>query len=155
MRGALLAFCIALVIVLPAAAAGNGQAARETMAGSIDPGLKDDLWASHQQYRLQLFDTNTAHASDVLEILGKYGVDTTLCQNTLSIISGKRSELESALISKDREKIRTINAELKSLWKQFRSEVREALRAQYGRVGASAAVMAAGPGFSDAPDAAV
>jgi hypothetical protein len=133
LKGAFVALCLIGMLVLPAAAApGNGQMAK--MNGSaVDQGLKDELWANHQQYRLQQFDTNVQRANSVLTILSKYGVDTTTCQATLSTISGKRPALETALTSKDKEGLKTVNEELRTLWKQFRTGMKDALRAKYGK----------------------
>ena len=133
LKGAFIALCLIGMLVLPAAAApGNGQIAK--MNGSaVDQGLKDDLWANHQQYRLRQFDTNVERANSVITILGKYGVDTTASQAALSSISGKRTDLETALTSKDKESLKTVNEELKSLWQQFRTGMKDALKAKYGK----------------------
>ncbi|MDD1685081.1 MAG: hypothetical protein LUQ19_04225 [Methanoregula sp.] len=123
--------CLIGMLILPAAAAQTGQAA--TVKGSaIDQGLKDDLWANYQQYRLQRFDLNVEQATGVITILEQYGIDTTACQNTLSTISSKRSDLETALSAQDRAKLKTVNAELRTLWKQFFKDVRDALSEHYG-----------------------
>jgi hypothetical protein len=128
---AFLALCLIGMLVLPAAAAQTGQAA--TVKGSaIDQGLKDDLWANLQQYRLQRFDLNVEQATGVIAILDKYGIDTTACQNTLVTINTKRPDLEAALSARDRAKLKTVNAELKTLWKQFFKDIRDALREHYG-----------------------
>lgn len=133
LKGAFVAFCLIGMLVLPAAAApGNGQIAK--MNGSaVDQGLIDDLWANHEQYRLQGYDTNVERANSVIGIVDKYGVDTTQCQATLSTISGKRSELETALSSRDKESLKTVDAELKNLWQQFRTDLKDALKARYGK----------------------
>lgn len=130
-KSAFFALCLISMLVLPASAAQTGQTA--TVKGhAIDQGLKEDLWASHQHYRLQRFDLNVEQATGVIAILDRYGIDTTACQNTLSIISSKRSDLEAALSAHDRAKLKTINAELKTLWKQFLKDIRDALREHYG-----------------------
>ena len=46
-------------------------------------------------------------------------------------ISGKRSALDTALTNRDREGLKTINAELRTLWKQFLTDIRDAIRAHY------------------------
>jgi hypothetical protein len=130
MKGTVLVLCIIGMLVLPAAAAPSGQAA--TGKGTtIDQGLKDDLWANHQHYRLEIFDMNINRAGSVITILNKYGVDTTSARNTLSTITGKRPALEAALSARDREGLKTVNADLMTLWKQFRTDIREAIRAHY------------------------
>ena len=133
LRGAFVAFCLIGMLVLPAAAApGNGQVAK--MNGSaVDQGLRDELWANHQQYRLQGFDTNVERSNSVIGILGKYGVDTTESQATLSTISSKRSELETALAGRDRDTLKTVNEELRTLWQQFRTDMKDALKDRYGK----------------------
>jgi len=129
-KGAFVALCIVAVLVLPAAAAPVQTSGNTTAASQ---GLKDDLWANHAQYRLQEFDLNVQRATSVIAILNNYGIDTTTCQETLSSISGERSALETALSSKDRTSLATINATLKTLWQQFRSETKAAIKAHYGK----------------------
>lgn len=139
LRSAFIAFCLIGMLVLPAAAA---PAVQGTPAiSTVDQGLKDDLWANHQQYRLQKFDMNVERANSVITILGKYGIDTTGCQSTLTTISGKRSTLETALNNKDKEDLKTVNADLKTLWKQLRKEMLDAVRDHYGK-GAAGTVSA-------------
>jgi hypothetical protein len=131
LKGAFVAFCLIGMLVLPAAAAPGAQPGK--MNGSVvDQELKEELWASHQQYRLSGFDTNIQRATGVITILGKYGVDTTGCQATLTTISGKRSALETALTSRDKESLRTVNEEIRTLWQQFRAGIKDALRNKYG-----------------------
>jgi len=131
LKGAIVAFCLIGMLVLPVAAAPSGQVAKGN-ASVIDQGLKDDLWANHQQYRLQGFDTNVQRATSVIAILSKYGVDTTTCQSTLATISGERSALETALSAKDQAGLKAVNADLKTLWEQFRTEMKDAVKAHYG-----------------------
>jgi hypothetical protein len=133
LRGAFVAFCLIGMLVLPAAAEpGNGHIAK--MNGSaVDQGLRDELWANHQQYRLQGFDTNVQRSNSVIGILGKYGVDTTESQATLSTITSKRTELETALAGRDRDNLKTVNEELRTLWQQFRTDMKDALKDRYGK----------------------
>ena len=136
MKGAMLAFCIIGILVLPAAAAG--QATTTGQASAIDQGLKDDLWASHHTYRLQEFDSHVAQANNVIGILGKYSIDTTQMQATLTTISGERAALDTALTSKDQTALKTINAGLVSDWKQFAQEMKDAVKAHYASARAAA-----------------
>jgi hypothetical protein len=131
LRSAFVAFCLIGMLVLPAAAAPAGQGTPSI--STTDQGLKDDLWANHQQYRLQRYDLNVQQAESVITILGKYNIDTTACRATLTTISGKRSALEAALSARDQEKIKTVNAELRTLWQQFRKEIRDAARDHRGK----------------------
>jgi hypothetical protein len=133
MKGALFAFCIIGVLVLPAAAAGQAG----TTSG-IDQGLKDDLWASHQTYRLQEFDNHVTQANTVIGILGKYNIDTTQEQATLANISSQRSALDTALTGKDQASLKTINTNLASLWKQFNQEIRGSVKAHAAAARAAA-----------------
>lgn len=81
MKGTFLALCLIGMLVLPAAAATNGQTS--TGQGSaINQGLKDDLWANHHQYRLQEFDLHVQRANSVINILEKCSIDTTQMQAT-------------------------------------------------------------------------
>lgn len=130
-RNAFVAFCLIGMLVLPAAAA---PATPGTPAiSTVDQGLKDDLRASHQQYRLQRFDMNVQQAESVITILEKYNIDTTAGKATLATISGKRSALEAALSARDLAKLKTVNAELRTLWQQFRKEIRAPLRDHNGK----------------------
>lgn len=137
LKGAFVAFCIISMLVLPAAA---GPLTESTAtAGTVEQGLKDDLWSNHMQYRLARFDMNVRQANAVIGILNTYGIDTTVCETTLSTISTKRAGLEAALEAQDRGNLRTMNEELKTLWKQFLRDVRDAVRSHYGkRAGSSA-----------------
>jgi len=135
LRSAFVAFCLIGMLVLPVAAAPAVQGTTAKVS-TVDQGLKDDLWANHQTYRLQAYDMNVQRATSVISILNKYGIDTTACTGTLSTIGGKRSALETALTNKDKEGLKTINADLKTLWQQFRTEMREAIRDHYGKTAA-------------------
>jgi hypothetical protein len=130
LKGAFVAFCLIGMLVLPAAAAPSVQG---TTAHAIDQGLKDDLWANHQQYRLQRYDTNIERAASIISILNKYGIDTTACTSTLSTISSKRPALETALANRDRAGLKTVEADLRTLWKQFMTEMRDAFKNHYGK----------------------
>ncbi len=146
LRSAFVAFCLIGMLVLPAAAA---PAVQGTPAiSTTDQGLRDDLWANHQQYRLQRFDMNVQQAESVITILEKYNIDTTACQATLTSISGKRSALEAALSARDQAKLTTVNAELRTLWQQFRKEIRDAVKDHRGKgaAGTLAALSSSGLG---------
>lgn len=150
-RGAFLAFCLIGMLVLPAAAAPPGQGTNAN-ANVIDSGLKNDLWDNHHQYRLREFDMHVERATSVIGILDKYSIDTSQMQGTLATISSKRSTLETVLTNKDMEGLKTINADLFSLWKQFRAEMRESTRAYYTKARAAAKTGATGTsGESSSP----
>lgn len=136
LRSAFIAFCLIGMLILPIAAAPAVQGTTAKVS-TVDQGLKDDLWANHQQNRLETFDMHVRHAQSVISILDKYGIDTTACTSTLSTISGKRSELESALAHHDIQGLKTVNAELKTLWQQFIKNVRDAVMNHYGTRAAS------------------
>jgi hypothetical protein len=145
-KGAFIALCLIGMLVLPAAAAPATQGTTAKVSAA-DQGLKDELWANHQQYRLQAFDTNVQRATSVISILNKYGVDTTTCQATLSTISSKRPMLETALTGKDKDAAKTVDADLKTLWQQFRKEMKEAIKAHYGSKATTAAAGTLASGF--------
>ncbi|HVN66718.1 MAG TPA: hypothetical protein VMT31_08915 [Methanomicrobiales archaeon] len=123
-----LVFIAALALPVSAAQADGNTAGK---ASKIDPQLKNALWANHQEYRLRQFDLNVQRADSVITILDKYGIDTTKPQATLTTISGQRADLEKALEGRDRDSLKTINANLMSLWKQFAQEVRESVKEHY------------------------
>jgi hypothetical protein len=126
MKGALLALCIIGMLVLPAAAAGQATTGQ---ASAIDQGLKDDLWANHHTYRLQEFDLHVQRANSVIAILGKYSIDTTQMQATLTTLTGERAALDTALTNKDQAGLKTLNANLEAQWKQFAQETKDAVKA--------------------------
>ena len=68
---AVLAICLAGMLVLPAAAAGTpvttGQAGT---VSKVDSGLKDDLWAVHAEYRLKIYDLHVEKADAVIMGVG-------------------------------------------------------------------------------------
>jgi uncharacterized protein YpuA (DUF1002 family) len=70
LRSAFVLFCLIGMLVLPAAAAPAAQGTPSI--STTDQGLKDDLWANHQQYRLQRFDMNMQQAESVITIIEKY-----------------------------------------------------------------------------------
>ena len=137
MKGAFLAFCLIGMLVLPAAAASAGQGTTVQKA-AIDQGLKDDLWANRHLYRLQEFDLHVQRANSVITILNKYSIETNQMQATLTTISGERSALDTALTNKDEAGLKTINANLESLWKQFVQETRDSVKAHYTAARAAA-----------------
>jgi hypothetical protein len=144
MKGAFLALCLVGMLVLPAAAATGSQGT--TGQAVIDQGLKDDLWANHHQYRLSEFDLHVERANSVIGILDKYSIDTTQMQATLTTISGERAALDTALANKDKAGLRTINANLVSLWKQFAQEMKDSVKGHYTTARAAAKAGATGAG---------
>jgi len=141
MKGALLSLCLIGMLVLPAAAATGttGQ------ASTVDQGIRDDLWANHEQYRMQEFDMHVQRANSVIGILDKYSIDTTQMQATLTTISGERAALDTALSGRDTAGLKTINVNLVTLWKQFAQETKDSVKAHYTAARA-AAKAAAGTG---------
>jgi hypothetical protein len=59
---------------------------------------------------------NVERANSIISILNKFGIDTPACTSTLSTINGKRSDLGTALANKDTIGLKTINADLGTLW---------------------------------------
>jgi hypothetical protein len=132
LKGAFLTFCLIGMLAVPVAAAANGQGVN-AQGQAIDQNLKDDLWANHHQNRLKEFDLHVQRATSVIGILDKYNIETTKVKATLTTISGKRAALDDALTTKDREELKTINADLVSLWKQIRMDMRDSVKAHYGK----------------------
>jgi hypothetical protein len=137
MKGAILACCLIGMLVLPAAAAPAGQAGTGQVS-AIDQGLKNDLRASHHQYRLQELDLHVQRANSVIGILDKYDIDTSRMQATLAAITDKRAALDTALTNKDQAALKTLNADLTALWKQFIQETKDAVKAHYPAARAAA-----------------
>jgi hypothetical protein len=138
LKGACLTLCLIGLMTLPVMAAngGGGQIAK----ASVDPELISDLWNSHAHYRLAHFDLNLQHANDVIGILEKYSIDATPLEETLATISAQRPELQVALENRDRQALKDVNNELKSLWRKFLKETRDAIRDRYGN-GVNAAAL--------------
>jgi hypothetical protein len=130
LKGVFLTFCLIGMLAVPVAAAAIGDEVN-TQGQAIDQNLKDDLWTNHHQNRLKEFDLHVQRAESVIGILEKYNIDTTKVQATLEAISGKRSALDDALKTRDREELKTINADLVSLWKQIRIDVRDSIKTHY------------------------
>ena len=130
MKGTILAFCLVGMLVLPAAASsGTSQGTNGNVI--INNGLLTELWNNHVQYRLQEFDNHVQNANNIIAILGQYNIDTSQLQATLSTIIGMRPELQTALQNHDTAGLKTINAQLAALWKQFHTEKNEAIRNYY------------------------
>jgi len=132
LKGAFLTFCLIGMLAVPVAAAANGQGVN-VQGQAIDQNLKDDLWANHHQNRLKEFDLHVQRATSVIGILDKYNIDTTKVQATLTTISGKRAALDDALTTKNREELKTINADLMSLWRQIRMDMRDSIKLTTGK----------------------
>jgi uncharacterized protein YpuA (DUF1002 family) len=150
MKGAILAICLIGMLVLPVAAAPVGQGANG-QTSAIDQGLKDDLWNNHHQYRLQEFDLHVQRANSVISILNNHNIDTTQMQATLTTISGERATLDTALTNKDKEGLKTINADLLSLWKQFAQEMKDSIKAHYTAVRTTTASTTGTAGTTGSP----
>ena len=127
---AILGLVLIAALVLPASAAqvnGNGNAYGN--AEKIDTGLKNDLWAVHAQYRLQVFDTHIEGANAVVKVLGDHGCSTTDVAATVASIGNERDALSTALDDRDRTALQTVNQDLVKLWKQFAEETRASVKA--------------------------
>ena len=143
---ALLGFVLVAAIALPASAAqadGNGLG----KAGKIDSGLKNDLWGVYGKYRLQVYDTRVEGANEAVSVLGSHGCPTTDLAATVTAIGNERTALGNALTNKDRTALKELNQEIVKLWKQFREQARESVKAcsrQAGTVNSGETTAAAG-----------
>ena len=137
--GALPACCIIGMMVLPAPAASDVQGLN-ARAVKIDSGLQDDLWKTHAENRLEIFDMHVQHAKDVIDVLEAHQIDAGGPQAVLEQFAAMRPELEQALNNRDRDALKTVNAKLIELTRQFLQSVREAIRVS----GGTATVPAAG-----------
>jgi hypothetical protein len=140
--GVLLACCFIGMVVLPASAA-TGVQGMNARAAKIDAGLQDDLWKTHAENRLETFDLHVQHAKDVTDVLEAHQIDASRPQAILDQFAALRPELEQALTGHDRDALKTVNARLIDLGKQFLQAVRNAIRASAGtaKVSASGMVM--------------
>lgn len=132
LKGAFLTLCLIGMLAVPVAASANGQGVN-AQGQAIDQNLKEDLWANHHQNRLKEFDLHVQRAESVIGILEEHNIDTTKVQATLKTISDKRAALDDALKTRDREELKTINADLVSLWKQIRMDMRDSIKTHYGK----------------------
>ena len=122
--------CLIGMLALPAAAVATGGGSVVSGEGTIDPELKDELWGIHVQHRLDVYERNVQAAGDATEALGRYGYDTMELSETLDEISEKHDSLAAALNDRDREKLKSINADLGHLWKEYRQEFRQLLKGE-------------------------
>lgn len=136
--GALFACCLLGMLVLPVSAASDVQQ-MNARAGTIDAGLAEDLFKTHMENRLEIFDMHVQHAKDIIGVLEAHGIDASGPQGILDQFESMRPELEQALTSHDRDALRTVNEKLADLTKQFLNAVREAIRASAGTGTAAAA----------------
>ena len=142
--GVLLACCLIGMMVLPASAASGLQGMNER-AVKIDAGLQDDLWKTHAENRLETFDLHVQHGKDIIDVLETHQIDASGPQAVLDQFAVMRPELEQALSNHDRNALKTVNAKLIELARQFRQSVRDAIRASAGTTTASASDMAMPP----------
>ena len=155
MKGTILALCLVGMLVLPAAAApAAGQGTNGNANAAIDQGLKTDLWNNHMQFRLQVYDNNVQNANTVIGILGKYSIDTTQMQSTLSTITGLRPQLQTALQNQDRTALKSLNQQLLTLWKQLATERNQAIKDHYKTARTSSGTAAGGSGIGNGATAA-
>ncbi|MEI7433509.1 MAG: hypothetical protein WCJ93_04575 [Methanomicrobiales archaeon] len=63
------------------------------------------------KYRLQQFDLTVQKATDVIGFFDRYHYDTTSLKTTLAEIIAKRSTLESAVSSKDKDALKVVYLE--------------------------------------------
>jgi len=122
--------CLIGMLALPAAAVATGGGSVVSGEGAIDPELKDELWGIHVQHRIDVYERNVQAAGDAIEALGRYGYDTMELSETLDEISVKHDSLAAALNGRDREELKSINADLRHLWKEYRQEFRQLLKGE-------------------------
>ena len=131
---AILGLVLVAALALPVSAAkADGNAYGK--AGRIESGLKDELWAVHMQYRLQVYDTRVEGANKAVSVLAKYGCPTTDVDATVTAIENERTPLSDALKARDRAALKEVNQELARLWKQFREQFRASVKACSGQPG--------------------
>lgn len=125
-----LLFCLVGLLILPAAAAVVGGESAGQGEGAIDQELKDELWNIRVQHRLFDYENHIDAAADAIEVLERYGYDTSGLSATLGEISAQHDALETALNAKDREGLKSINADLRHLWNEYRQEFKQLLRGE-------------------------
>lgn len=125
--GILIAFCLLATIVTPAIAVSN-ENGRWKNGGTINEGMKNDLWNLHIKYRILFFQLRQERAEAMIDVLEDHGCDVGTLPTDLQEIEAYEKKLEDALNDHDWKGLRTINHELKDLWKDFRKEVKESIR---------------------------
>jgi hypothetical protein len=122
--------CLIGMLALPAAAVATGGGSVVSGKGAIDPELKDELWGIHVQHRLDRYERNVQAAGDAIETVGRYGYDTGGLSEILDEISEQHALLAAALNDRDREELKSINADLRHLWKEYHQEFRQLLKSE-------------------------
>jgi len=125
---ALLGLFLLAILAVPVAAVTAGQETGVVSDTRIDPGLKEDLWELHKEYRLSVFDLHVQEGGEIIGLMEEYGYDTSQLQQIMSDIAGMRGELQAALSGDDRAALHHINDQLRVLWHQFRDTMRMLLR---------------------------
>jgi hypothetical protein len=87
--------------------------------------LESTYWSTRETNRLADFDTRVSRAQTILDTLKGKGYDTAGPQATLGQISAKRSDLESALASRDNTRIQSVDQSIADLWQTLAQQVRD------------------------------
>lgn len=125
--------CIVVTLLLIAAFVLPASAAPVTHAQSgaavrVNKTLRNELWDARTDYRLRIFDAHVDLAGDVIKILNKHDYETDQLSAILAQIEENRTALKSALEDHNRQELRSINMELRSLWVEFLKTIRNIIR---------------------------
>ena len=82
--------------------------------------MKDSLWLARDTARLTVFNTYSRKRDELITGLSAQGVDTSIAQKISDQIAAERSDLKTALFTKQDGAIQNVNSGLKDLNRQFR-----------------------------------
>jgi hypothetical protein len=97
--------------------AANGELA--TLDKQFVTLVQGDEWTGRETTRLAAFDKEAARMQGVLANLTAKGVDVSQAQAVLTQIGDERDPLKAALDAHDATALKTVNAQIKTLDKQF------------------------------------
>jgi hypothetical protein len=102
----------------------NGTQIRERVQ------IREESRSVWSDYRLKLLELRIESAQQLLATFEENGVAMGKARKVLEEIEGLRDELAAAFEAGDREAVREVYDKLRPLWKEFRTAVREAVRAE-------------------------
>lgn len=91
--------------------------------------VRSELGSVLGDYRLQLLDLRIGAAESVIATFEEDGIEMSAAGMVLDEITGVREDLAAAFAAEDREAAGAAWEELKSLWKDLREAIRDAVKA--------------------------
>lgn len=91
-------------------------------------------WANAQHGAMTSFDAHYANAERIRNQMGKDGYNTSGVDPILAQIAAKRTQLQSAYQSQDREQVRALQSEMDGLYNQLKNEGVNQYTARLGKL---------------------